>query len=358
MPSLASDKRQVRRLGVATAVATLLGIGFFTGLQIQPVGDADGPVARPAAAAVTAAPAASTPTPTPAAARAQAASLPVAPADASRYLPLYKRAAQRFGVNWLLLAAIHRQETAFSTAATTYHGLNFAHCCAGPMQFNVKNGHPSTWERFRTGYTYAPRPASYPHATAKHPSVYDDFDSIMAAAWLLRSNGAGEQLDGSAWSAAYMYYGPGDTAGVDYADAVLARATVWTQTGFAPDAPDDQALMAYFESSYGAPIRAQIVAVQAAADKKRRDEARHRRQLRRERHAAAQRHARRAHRDKKKPHSTPPQHHQTPAARPPKSSSPAKGPGATGQPDVHTSTVPTDPPPAVPAPAPDPVPAE
>ena len=56
------------------------------------------------------------------------------------YYPLYARAQRAYGVNWLLLASVHRQETAFSTAPTTYHGRNFAGCCAGPMQFNVTTG--------------------------------------------------------------------------------------------------------------------------------------------------------------------------------------------------------------------------
>src|SRR5438094_497634 len=32
------------------------------------------------------------------------------------FYPLYERAQRSFGVNWLLLASVHRQETAFSTA--------------------------------------------------------------------------------------------------------------------------------------------------------------------------------------------------------------------------------------------------
>ncbi len=56
------------------------------------------------------------------------------------FYPIYATAQSTFGVNWLLIASIHNQESAFSTAATTYHGLNFAGCCGGPMQFNVTNG--------------------------------------------------------------------------------------------------------------------------------------------------------------------------------------------------------------------------
>ena len=56
------------------------------------------------------------------------------------FYPIYATAQATFGVNWLLLASIHMQESAFSTAPGTYQGLNFAGCCGGPMQFNVTNG--------------------------------------------------------------------------------------------------------------------------------------------------------------------------------------------------------------------------
>src|SRR5207302_498494 len=121
--------------------------------------------------------------------------------------------------------------TAFSTAPTTYHGLNFAGCCGGPMQFNVTNGPVTTWRLVRDSYRYGVRPPAYNHPTARHPSIYDDFDSIMAAARLLGANGAGAGLDGSAWQAAFGYYGH-DATGIIYADQVLARAISWSQHGF------------------------------------------------------------------------------------------------------------------------------
>ena len=202
-------------------------------------------------------PAASVAAPAVAAPVASPAPAPEAPppvlnaAAATPYVPLYRDAARRFDVNWLLLASIHRQETAFSTAEGTYHGRNFAGCCAGPMQFNVRNGDPSTWERFRGASKRAERPASYPHMTAAHPSVYDDFDSIHAAASLLAANGATQALDGSAWRAAYSYYGY-DANGLDYANEVVARAVTWSRNGFDPLAEPDPALIAEYEALYGA----------------------------------------------------------------------------------------------------------
>src|SRR3954452_8645395 len=94
------------------------------------------------------------------------------------FYPIYERAQRAWGVNWLLLASVHRQETAFSSHPSTYHGLNFARCCAGPMQFHETNGPTTTWARYRDASRAAPRPGSYPNRTAAHPSVYDDFDAI------------------------------------------------------------------------------------------------------------------------------------------------------------------------------------
>jgi hypothetical protein len=102
-------------------------------------------------------------------------------------------------------------------------------------------------------YLYGRRPAAYDHATAKHPSIYDDFDSLMAAARLLSSDGATLALDGGAWSAAYDYYGH-DEAGIAYADQVLARAIGWSQHGFCVNCGVDPGLVAAVHAAYGAPV--------------------------------------------------------------------------------------------------------
>jgi hypothetical protein len=179
------------------------------------------------------------------------------------FYPIYATAQGTFGVNWLLIASIHMQETAFSTAASTYHGLNFAHCCGGPMQFNVTNGPVSTWRLVSDSYIYGRRPASYDHMTARHPSIYDDFDAIMAAAHLLSADGAGYALDYMAWTAAYDYYGH-DATGVTYADQVLARAIGWSQHGFCIDCGVEPALTEAVHAAYGAPVAAALAAAPAA----------------------------------------------------------------------------------------------
>jgi hypothetical protein len=180
------------------------------------------------------------------------------------FYPIYAIAQRTFGVDWLLIASIHAQETAFSTAPSTYHGLNFAHCCAGPMQFNVRNGPVSTWDLVANSYIYAKRPAHYQHMTATHPSVYDDFDAIMAAAHLLSADGAGIGLEDGAWWAAYDYYGH-DATGVLYADQVLARAIGWSQHGFCIDCGVSGELVQAVQAAYGAPVLSALEEEERAA---------------------------------------------------------------------------------------------
>jgi hypothetical protein len=179
------------------------------------------------------------------------------------FYPIYATAQSTFGVNWLLLASIHMQESAFSTAPDTYAGLNFAHCCGGPMQFNVTNGPVTTWDLVSDSYIYGRRPAAYDHMTPAHPSIYDDFDAIMAAAHLLSADGAALQLDQAAWDAAYDYYGH-DATGVLYADQVLARAIGWSQHGFCINCGVQSSLIEAVDAAYGAPVRAALLAQQAA----------------------------------------------------------------------------------------------
>ncbi len=171
------------------------------------------------------------------------------------FYPIYAVAQRTFGVNWLLIASIHKQESAFSTDPTTYEGLNFAGCCGGPMQFNVTNGPVTTWDLVSDSYRYGRRPAVYDHMTARHPSIYDDFDAVMAAAHLLSEDGATYALNGAAWAAAYDYYGH-DADGVTYADQVLARAIGWSQHGFCASCGVDLATVEAVYAAYGAPVLA------------------------------------------------------------------------------------------------------
>ena len=185
----------------------------------------------------------------------------------ARFYRTYETAQREFGVNWLLIASVHKQETAFSTHPTTYRGLNFARCCAGPMQFNVTNGPTTTWERYRDAWQAAARPGDYPNVRAKHPSVYDDFDAIMAGTMLLRDGGASASLDGAAWRAAYDYYGH-DLTGIDYANEVLARAIGWGQKRFCINCATDPKLIEAVDAAWGAPVRAAMQPPKPKAHKK------------------------------------------------------------------------------------------
>ena len=98
--------------------------------------------------------------------------------------------------------------------------------------------------------------------TNLHPSIYDDFDAIMAAAHLLSADGAGYALDDSAWNAAYDYYGH-DTTGVTYADQVLARAIGWSQHGFCINCGVEPALFEAVNAAYGAPVLAGLTSAPA-----------------------------------------------------------------------------------------------
>lgn len=186
----------------------------------------------------------------------------VAASTEASFIGLYREAARSFGVSWRLIASIHRQETAFSTEPRTYDGLNEFGCCAGPMQFNVTNGPVSTWETYRASFRQGHRPRRYPHRTRSHPSVYDDFDAMMAAGALLSDAGAGEVLDGASWSAAYAYYGH-DLFGIDYANQVLARAQGWELDGFCLNCPVSDVLVGAFDAAYGAAARRQMLASDA-----------------------------------------------------------------------------------------------
>ncbi|RKQ90852.1 transglycosylase-like protein with SLT domain [Solirubrobacter pauli] len=69
----------------------------------------------------------------------------------SEYLELYRQAGSQFKVPWTVLAAIGAIESDHgrSSAAGVRSGVNAFGCCAGPMQFNLTDGPPSTWQAYR-----------------------------------------------------------------------------------------------------------------------------------------------------------------------------------------------------------------
>ena len=80
---------------------------------------------------------------------------------------------------WAVLAAIGKVESDHgrSRAPGVRSGVNRHGCCAGPMQFNLRDGPPSTWDRWGRG------------------DVYDLTDAARAAARKLRADGAARHLE-------------------------------------------------------------------------------------------------------------------------------------------------------------------
>jgi hypothetical protein len=68
----------------------------------------------------------------------------------ANYLTHYQRAGRQYGVPWQVLAGIGSIETDHgrSRAPGVRAGVNSYGCCAGPMQFNTRDGPPSTWDRY------------------------------------------------------------------------------------------------------------------------------------------------------------------------------------------------------------------
>jgi hypothetical protein len=116
--------------------------------------------------------------------RASAAAIADIPSD---YLGYYITAATTCpNLTWQLLAGIGKVESDHgrSPAPGVRAGLNRFGCCAGPMQFNLTNGPPSTW----AGHA---RPGD---------SVYDPADAIPAAARKLCTDGLGPGAAAAAWA--------------------------------------------------------------------------------------------------------------------------------------------------------------
>lgn len=84
---------------------------------------------------------------------------------------------------WVVLAGIGKVESDHgrSRAPGVRSGVNRFGCCAGPMQFNVRNGPPSTWDAYGKGNPYRAR------------------DAVPAAHRLLVANGARRDIDKAIW---------------------------------------------------------------------------------------------------------------------------------------------------------------
>lgn len=83
--------------------------------------------------------------------------IPVAADVPNLYLGLYQQHAPKF---WEVVAGIYKIESDHgrSKAPGVRSGVNSFGCCAGPGQFHLKNGPPSTWDTWgKGGNVYDPR---------------------------------------------------------------------------------------------------------------------------------------------------------------------------------------------------------
>ena len=154
------------------------------------------------------------------------------PAGARPFLRIYQDAARAYSVNPFVLMAIHENETNYSlsTLPGVRSGVNFAGCCAGPMQFSIASplngGAGGTWAAYRHAHRKArlPRPAAYPlRFEQPHPNVYDSYDAIYAAAAYLHALGAGPNIDQRTFQALLSYTGV-PPASIPYARHDYERA--------------------------------------------------------------------------------------------------------------------------------------
>jgi hypothetical protein len=125
------------------------------------------------------------------------------------FLAIYEQAGQRYGIDPWVLAAIGSIETDHgrSGAPGVRAGVNSFGCCAGPMQFNVRNGPPSTWEGFGVDGNADGR-----------RSPYDPEDAIPAAARYLRAAGAPRDYRGALFAYNHAEW---------YVAEVLAKANAY-----------------------------------------------------------------------------------------------------------------------------------
>jgi hypothetical protein len=183
------------KLGLAPVVAVIFVVYVLGQHGVIDFHLDAGPHARPATRD-----ASSTPPPS----RAARAEIPAA------YLALYRASARSCpGLPWGVLAGIGKVETNHgrSGAPGVHEGVNAFGCCAGPMQFNIRNGPLSTWDHYGRG-----------------GNVYDPQDAIPAAARLLCANGAsgGRDLRGAIYAYNHAWW---------YVDQVLELARAYQAGG-------------------------------------------------------------------------------------------------------------------------------
>ena len=119
-----------------------------------------------------------------------------------------------YAVPWTVLAAIGAIESDHgrSTAPGVRSGVNAFGCCAGPMQFNLSNGPPSTWQAYRVDGD-----------ADGDTDPYDPADAIASAAHYLAR--CSTDARGDLAAAVYGY-----NHSRAYVADVLARARTYSDT--------------------------------------------------------------------------------------------------------------------------------
>src|SRR3954451_21260263 len=133
----------------------------------------------------------------------------------ANYLSLYRLAGRGSGVPWTVLAAIGSIETDHgrSRAPGVRSGLNRHGCCAGPMQFNLRDGAPSDLQRYGTEWN-----------ADGTTGIYDPEDAIPSAAAYLSE--LARRAHGNLSQAILGYnHSPA------YVTEVLARARAYARSG-------------------------------------------------------------------------------------------------------------------------------
>jgi hypothetical protein len=112
----------------------------------------------------------------------------------SDYVRIYKAAAEWQGVSWRLLAAIGKNESDHgrSMLPGVHSGLNFANCCAGPMQICKVASCGKTWQAYAVDVDgdgkwsiYDPEDAIYGAARLVHDlkAMFGDHSALILAGY-------------------------------------------------------------------------------------------------------------------------------------------------------------------------------
>jgi hypothetical protein len=112
----------------------------------------------------------------------------------SDYLRIYKAAGESQGISWRILAAIGKNESDHgrSTAPGVHSGLNYANCCAGPMQICKVDSCGKTWQAYAVDVdgdgkwsVYNPEDAIYGAAHLVHDlyNIFGNHPALVLAAY-------------------------------------------------------------------------------------------------------------------------------------------------------------------------------